>query len=61
MNSALRGYGITECQAITCDFNSCANGGTCVTETTGYFCYCPLGYGGDTCAMSKELIYLNNC
>ena len=55
VNNAVRGYGISECPSITCNMNSCANGGTCVTEQAGFYCYCPLGFGGISCAMSKSI------
>ena len=53
LSSALRDQGITECMVTSCDDSPCANGGTCVIEVYGLFCYCPLGFGGITCAESK--------
>ena len=46
----MRGYGITECVIISCLDEPCVNGGTCVPEVGNFSCYCPLGFGGNTCA-----------
>ena len=34
------------------------NGGTCVANSDGFTCYCPLGYSGATCAEGNEWIWV---
>lgn len=31
------------------------NGGTCMASSNGFLCYCPLGFGGETCAEGNRV------
>lgn len=57
VGSAIRGSGITECVIASCLRSPCVNGGTCMPRGSGFFCSCPLRFGGQTCA-ARKLVYI---
>ena len=53
------GRDISECVDHPCAAMQCLNGGTCMVESSGFTCMCPLGYAGDTCNITGELTTCN--
>ena len=54
IGQAIDGRGITECVMESCASNPCANGGTCLEDSTSYTCTCPLQFDGPTCSNAGE-------
>lgn len=38
----------------TCDDDPCENGATCVMSGANFLCFCPDGFEGDLCEISKS-------
>lgn len=39
-----------------CLGNPCKNGGTCTDEIDSFRCFCPNGWGGEFCDISKSVL-----
>lgn len=59
ISDAISGVNIESCEH-PCVGKPCLNGGECIPKKDVYSCYCPLGFSGNSCQLSKTTICWGN-